>query len=345
MLSLIGSKYNPNNIGLYRDDGLAVFKNTSGPQSEKIKKNFQRMFKNKGLDIIINCNMKIVNYLDVTLNLNDGSYRPYKKPNEETNYIHVNSDHPPSILKQLPKSIEKRLSFLSSSKEIFEETAPYYQQHLSNCGYKEKLNYRDPTPQNLITKRKRQRNVLWFNPPYSRTVKTKIGKFFLQLIKKHFPKEHKFHKIFNRNTLKLSYSCMPNIKTKINAHNREILRNTPSKNIKHCNCQQKENCPMNGACLKQSLVYYATISCNDKNYQPKLYKGSCETSFKKRYSNHKKSFNVPLYKHDTKLSTEYWNLKTKQLNPRICWKIKEIYKSYNPTSKRCNLCLTEKLEY
>ena len=58
--------------------------------------------------------MKIVNYLDVTLNLNDGSYRPYKKPNEETNYIHVNSDHPPSILKQLPKSIEKRLSSLSS---------------------------------------------------------------------------------------------------------------------------------------------------------------------------------------------------------------------------------------
>ena len=64
MLSLIGNKYNPNNIGLYRDDGLAVFKNTSGPQSEKIKKTFQRMLKNKGLDIIINCNMKIVNYLD-----------------------------------------------------------------------------------------------------------------------------------------------------------------------------------------------------------------------------------------------------------------------------------------
>ena len=205
MLSLIGNRYNPNNIGLYRDDGLAVFKNTSGPQSEKIKKTFQRMFENKGLDIIINFNMEIVNYLDVTLNLNDGSYRPYKKPNEETNYIHVNSDHPPpppSILKQLPKSIEKRLSSLSSSKEIFEETAPYYEQHLSNCGYKEKLNYRDPTPQNLITKRKRQRNILWFNPPYSKTVKTKIAKLFLQLIKKHFPKEHKFHKIFNRNTLK-----------------------------------------------------------------------------------------------------------------------------------------------
>ena len=113
MLSLIGNKYNPNNISLYRDDGLAVFKNTNDPQSEKIKKTFKKMFKNKGLDIIINCNIKIVNYPDVTLNLNDGSYRPYKKLNEETNYIHVNFDHPPSILKQLSMSIEKRLSSLS----------------------------------------------------------------------------------------------------------------------------------------------------------------------------------------------------------------------------------------
>ena len=142
---------------------------------------------------------------------------------------HVSSDHPRSILKQLPKSIEKRLSPLSSPKEIFEETALYYEQYLSNCQCKEKLNYRDPTPPNLITKRNLQRNLLWCNPSYSKTVKTKIGKFFLQLIKKHFPKEHKFHKIFNRNTLKLTYSCMLNIKTKINARNREILRNTIKK--------------------------------------------------------------------------------------------------------------------
>ena len=83
---------------------------------------------------------------------------------------------------------------------------------------------------------------------------------------------------------------------------------------------------------------------NDKNYKPKLYKGSCETSFKKHYSKRKQSFNVPLYKHDTKPSTECWNLKMKQLNPQLSWKIKGIYKSYNSTSKRCNLCLSEKLE-
>ena len=76
-------------------------------------------------------------------------------------------------------SIEKRLSSSSSSKEIFEETAPYYEKYFSNCGYREKLNYCDPTSPNLITKRKLQRNILWFNAPYSKTVKTKIGKFFL----------------------------------------------------------------------------------------------------------------------------------------------------------------------
>ena len=133
-------------------------------------------------------------------------------------------------------SIEKRLSSFSSSKKCFEETAPYFEHYLSNCIYKEKLSYRGPTSPNLITKRKWQKNSLWFHPSYSKTVKTKIGKFFLQLIRKHFPKEHKFYKIFHRNTLKLSYSCMPNIRAKINSHNREILRNTPSKNAKQCNC-------------------------------------------------------------------------------------------------------------
>ena len=72
---------------------------------------------------------------------------------------------------------------------------------------------------------------------------------------------------------------------------------------------------MKGACLKESLVYYATISCNDKNYHPKLYKGSCEISFKKRYSNHKKSFNVPLYKHDTKLLNRVLEFKNQTTKP------------------------------
>ena len=67
----------------------------------------------------------------------------------------------------------KTLSSLSSSKEICEETLPYYEKYLSNCRYRENLNYRDPASSNLITKRKEGRKILWFNPPYSKTVKKK----------------------------------------------------------------------------------------------------------------------------------------------------------------------------
>ena len=114
MLYLIGKKYDSKNIGLYRDDELAVLKNVSEPVSEKVKKkHLQYLFKQKGLQIIIECNLKVVNYLDVTFNLNDGSYRPYRKPNDKTNYIHIQLDYPPSITKQLPRPIEKRISQLS----------------------------------------------------------------------------------------------------------------------------------------------------------------------------------------------------------------------------------------
>ena len=82
-----------------------------------------------------------MNYLDGTFNLNDRSYRPYQKPNDKIHYIHIQSDHPPSITKQLPQSIKKDLSQLSSSKDIFHETKPYYEQRLTNCGYNEKLTY------------------------------------------------------------------------------------------------------------------------------------------------------------------------------------------------------------
>ena len=47
---------------------------------EKIKKHLQKVFKNNGFDGIIECNMKTVNYLNVTFNLNDGTYQPYQKP-------------------------------------------------------------------------------------------------------------------------------------------------------------------------------------------------------------------------------------------------------------------------
>ena len=61
---------------------------------------------------------KTVNYLDVPLNLENSTYHPYQKENNQIKYIYTESDHPPSIIKQLPISIESRVSSLSSSEEI-----------------------------------------------------------------------------------------------------------------------------------------------------------------------------------------------------------------------------------
>ena len=45
LLYKLSLKYNKNDIGLYRDDGLAIFKKISGPKSEKVKKHIQKLFK------------------------------------------------------------------------------------------------------------------------------------------------------------------------------------------------------------------------------------------------------------------------------------------------------------
>ena len=92
-------------------------KNCSGPQMERFNKRLQKVFKSNGLDVIIECNMKTVNYLDVTFNFNDGTYRPYHKTDNITQCIYVESNHPPNIMKQIPKRIEKHLSQLSSNEK------------------------------------------------------------------------------------------------------------------------------------------------------------------------------------------------------------------------------------
>ena len=62
LLYQLSNKYNKKNIGLYRDDDLAVLKNKSGPQAERIKKDFQKIFRKNDLNIVIKCNLKIVDY-------------------------------------------------------------------------------------------------------------------------------------------------------------------------------------------------------------------------------------------------------------------------------------------
>ena len=88
------------NIGLYRDDGLAI-SNAAPRETENIKKEICRVFNQNGLRITIAANKQIINFLDVTFNLNNSTYRPFTKPNTTLQYVHRESNHPPITTKNI----------------------------------------------------------------------------------------------------------------------------------------------------------------------------------------------------------------------------------------------------
>ena len=117
----------------------------------------------------------------------------------------------------------------------------------------------------------------------------------LNLIGRHFPKDHKYHKLFNRNTVKISYCCMNNMADRIKGHNNKILKqqqlqqqSSTEQQQQTCNCRQKSECPLNGNCLQSGLVYQATIETGGTTQK---HIGLTEGDFKTRYRNHTESFN------------------------------------------------------
>ena len=263
ILHKLGEKYGKERIGLYRDDGLACFKNTSGPEVERIRKAFIKLFKNEfSLNIVSDANIKVVNFLDLTLNLSTGKYEPYNKPDKKPLYINVKSNHPPNIIKNLPESISRRINKLSSDKTVFNNSKELFNNALFNSGFDHKIKFQPLTESKDLSRDKnRGRKIVWFNPPYSCNVATNIGKKFLLLLDKHFPKPHKLSKVFNRNNVKVSYSSMPNFASIINSHNKKILNENIAKPTSaSCNCRVKASCPLDGNCLQSSLVYICKVA-------------------------------------------------------------------------------------
>ena len=137
-----------------------LFKSISGSESERIKKNFQSLFKTYQLEIIIECNKKVLDYLYFTINLNARTYKPYHTPGNKTTYIKCTIK---ASTKYLPKTIKQQLFNNSSNEAIFNEAVPLYEKALSEAGYDFKLKYNSnkKTKQN----KKKKRNIIWFNQP------------------------------------------------------------------------------------------------------------------------------------------------------------------------------------
>ena len=240
-----------NCVGLYRDDGLAVPNNISGPKTDRTRKQLIKLFQDYDMKILVELNLTQTDFLDATLNLNTGKFWPYRKPNNNPLYINKNSNHPPSIKKHIPSMVNDRLTQLSSSEDEFDKAAPMYNKALHECGYKYYLKYRKEAKTTKAVSNRRRRNIVWFNPPYSDNVQTNIGHEFLNLIMKHFPKHHWLHKICNKNNIKISYSCMPNMSAVILHHNKKLLSALPKADRppitdSKCNCRIKTACPLDG---------------------------------------------------------------------------------------------------
>ena len=110
----------------------------------------------------------------------------------------------------------------------------------------------------------------------------------------------------------------------------------------NCNCRNTDNCPLQKNCLIESVVYKAEVEV-DKESSTKEYIGMTSTTFKKRFANHKTSFENPDKRNSTELSKYIWQLKKEKRRFSIKWTILKQTPSYRSGAKNCDLCLQEKL--
>ena len=80
MLDMLSKLFEKNSIGLHRDDGLSIFRNYNGHQSNKVRKDLTKLSKKYQLNLDIKCNLKTVDYLDISFDLNPSIYKPFNKP-------------------------------------------------------------------------------------------------------------------------------------------------------------------------------------------------------------------------------------------------------------------------
>ena len=217
-----------------------------------------------------------------------------------------------------------------------------YQDALEKSGYSYKLEYKKPD-EKKTKKRQRHRLILLFNPPFSNHVTTQIGKHFFEILDSSFLKKHPLHKIFNRSTVKLSFSTVRNIRSIVDAHNKQKMSQQEPKNEPSCNCQRSKVCPMDrvpGGCQAQELVYQSDVITQD---EPTMtYYGQTKRPFKERWREHRHAIENEPSPHATALSSYIWKLKKKRKPFQVKWSIKCRAPAYQCGGKKCLLCLKEK---
>ena len=115
---------------------------SNGPNSSSIQK-IIRAFKFLSFKIEVSSNNKIVNFLDVTLDLSNNTYKPFIKTEQCPSYINIHSNHHKTIIKQVSKAVNLRIRNLSADEKILKESREIYMNALKNSGYKENFTNKD----------------------------------------------------------------------------------------------------------------------------------------------------------------------------------------------------------
>ena len=125
----------------------------------------------------------------MTLNLLNNVYKPFLKTDQYSSYINVYSNHPKTIIKQVPKAVKLRIRNLSAKEKILQESSKIYKDALKNSGFREGFTYQEENIPNDIKKvnkkccqKNRKRKIMWFNPTFCRLASINVGKYFLKLI-------------------------------------------------------------------------------------------------------------------------------------------------------------------
>ena len=126
-----------------------------------------------------------------------GDYKSYNKPKNVPHYVLKLSNHPLTVLRNLPIDINKRLSSISSNEKVFKQATSLFQKAIEKSGYDFQLKFDPKAKEKKPKNRNRKRDALWFNPPYNSTVSTDFGGELLKLLDELSPSDHKLRKAFN----------------------------------------------------------------------------------------------------------------------------------------------------
>ena len=119
---------------------------------------------------------------------------------------------------------------LSANEKIFQESCKIYKDALKKSGFWEEFTNQEGNIPNDINKENKysqkieKEKLYGLTPSFCRLASINVGKYFFKFIDKHFKHNNILHKIFNRKTFKISYSCTKNIFEIINNHNKELIK-------------------------------------------------------------------------------------------------------------------------